>query len=416
MNWSTVKLGDVCKTTSGGTPKRDVAAYYNGDIPWVKSGELKDSLITKTGEHISKLGLDNSSAKLIPKGTLLIALYGATVGKLGMLHIEAASNQAVCAIYTSKAVHQKYLFHYLFKIRNKLIERSSGGAQPNISQDIIRNLEIPLPSLPEQKRIAEVLDKADALRGKRRLALQKLDTLLQSVFLEMFGDPVKNPKELGKVPLGKYVKVQGGFAFKSNDYLDDGVKLVKISNVNFETLTWDDINFLPNSYLDIYKDFALKDKDIVLSLTRPIIKSLNNVKIAQVSTNDLPCLLNQRVGRFVIKNSNYINENYLIHFCYSTHFKNEIIRYSSESLQPNVSPKQIEEVMITLPPIKEQQKFSRAVEQIQKIKKLAKSSLGYSETLFQSLQQRAFKGELFSDESLTVKPQEEKSWRQTSLS
>lgn len=195
MNWKTVKLGDVCKTTSGGTPKRGVANYYNGDIPWVKSGELKDSLIKKTGEHISKLGLDSSSAKLIPKGTLLIALYGATVGKLGILDIEAASNQAVCAIYPSKAVHQKYLFHYLFKIRNELIERSSGGAQPNISQDIIRNLKIPLPPLSEQRRIAEILDKADALREKRRLALQKLDTLLQSVFLKMFGDPVKNPRE-----------------------------------------------------------------------------------------------------------------------------------------------------------------------------------------------------------------------------
>ncbi len=111
MSWKTVKLGDVCKTTSGGTPKRDVADYYNGEIHWVKSGELKDCLIKTTSERISQLGLDNSSAKLIPRGTLLIALYGATVGKLGILDIEAASNQAVCAISPSEIVHQKYLFH-----------------------------------------------------------------------------------------------------------------------------------------------------------------------------------------------------------------------------------------------------------------------------------------------------------------
>ena len=106
--WRWVKLGDVCQTTSGGTPQRGNSNFYGGRIPWVKSGELNDGLISGTEETITDKGLKNSSAKLFPCGTLLIALYGATVGKLGVLGMEAATNQAVCAIFTSDVVDKDF--------------------------------------------------------------------------------------------------------------------------------------------------------------------------------------------------------------------------------------------------------------------------------------------------------------------
>jgi type I restriction enzyme S subunit len=152
-------LGDVCKTTSGGTPSRANPTYFEGDIPWVKSGELPDGPVSEIQERISKDALKNSSAKLFPAGTLLIALYGATVGKLGVLTKAAATNQAVCAIFPSSDLEQKYLFWFLRFKRRALIESAIGGAQPNISQGILRNLEVPLPEIAEQQQAVAEIEK-----------------------------------------------------------------------------------------------------------------------------------------------------------------------------------------------------------------------------------------------------------------
>lgn len=157
--WKTVRLGDVAKTSSGGTPNRGVGAYYGGEIPWVKSGELGDSTVYETQETISKAGLANSSAKLFPKGTLCVALYGATVGKLGILGMDAATNQAVCGIFLPKEIDTRFAYRFLESKRRDLIELGKGGAQSNISQQIIRELEFPFPPTDEQRRIVAEIEK-----------------------------------------------------------------------------------------------------------------------------------------------------------------------------------------------------------------------------------------------------------------
>jgi type I restriction enzyme S subunit len=157
--WPLVRLGDVAKTSSGGTPKRTSPTYYGGGIPWVKSGELGDSTVYETQETISKVGLDGSSAKLFPKGTLCVALYGATVGKLGILGIEAATNQAVCGIFLPPEIETRFAYRFLESRRRELVEMGKGGAQSNISQEIIRDLQFPLPPLPEQRRIVAEIEK-----------------------------------------------------------------------------------------------------------------------------------------------------------------------------------------------------------------------------------------------------------------
>ncbi|MGB3419255.1 MAG: restriction endonuclease subunit S [Dolichospermum sp.] len=175
--WKWVKLGDVCHTTSGGTPSRAVPSYYGGDIAWVKSGDLNDGLIYETEESITQEAITNSSAKKFPAGTLLVAMYGATVGKLGILAIEAATNQAVCGIFCDELlIDRNYLFYYIRQQRKNLIESSFGGAQPNISQDIIRAVKIPLPPLDEQKRIAAILNKKmEAVEKARESAIAQLE-------------------------------------------------------------------------------------------------------------------------------------------------------------------------------------------------------------------------------------------------
>ena len=122
-DWKWVKLGEVCFTTSGGTPSRKESNYFNGNIPWVKSGELGNGLITDTEEKISEEAVKNSSAKIFPKGTLLIALYGATIGKLAFLGVDAATNQAICGIYKNENIDSHYLYNYLFYKKQKLVNQ-----------------------------------------------------------------------------------------------------------------------------------------------------------------------------------------------------------------------------------------------------------------------------------------------------
>ena len=148
-------LSKVVNTSSGGTPSRTNHNYYGGDIPWLKSGEMNDSLITQAEEFITEEGLNNSSAKIFPKGTLLVAMYGATAGKTGILDIDASTNQAVCAVTAkNKSTDRDFLFWFFRANRFYFIDISRGGAQPNISQSVIGNTDFPIVEYKLQKNIA----------------------------------------------------------------------------------------------------------------------------------------------------------------------------------------------------------------------------------------------------------------------
>ena len=203
------RISQFCDTGSGGTPSRQLASrYFNeGSIPWVKSGELRESIVTRTEERVTEVALNETNLKLVSPGAILLAMYGATVGRLGILGVPATTNQAVCHIIPDKTrADSRYLFHALRWLVPTLIQRRVGGAQPNINQAIIRELEIPLPQLSEQQRTAAILDKADALRAKRHAALAQLDTLTQSIFIDMFGDHAMNPKGWSWFTLGSLLR------------------------------------------------------------------------------------------------------------------------------------------------------------------------------------------------------------------
>jgi type I restriction enzyme S subunit len=163
------KLGEIADTTSGGTPDRNNSSYYGGQTPWLKSGELTDGLVTEIEETLSSEGLAHSNAKVIPKGTLLIALYGATVGKTGILGVAAATNQAVCAITPkTNEVKTPFMYWFLRHKREDLLQSSFGGAQPNISQRILRETLVPLPSQTVQESISEFLSAVEQrMRGSK---------------------------------------------------------------------------------------------------------------------------------------------------------------------------------------------------------------------------------------------------------
>ena len=169
-NWCWTKMDSVAQWGSGGTPSRRNPDYYGGQIPWVKTGELNDDYIYETEETITEEGLKCSSAKLYPINTIIIAMYGATVGKVGILGVEATTNQACACGVCSSAVNYQYLFYYAWSQKDIFIDLARGGAQPNISQEIIKNHPIPIPPLAEQQRI---VDRIESLFAKLDEAKEK---------------------------------------------------------------------------------------------------------------------------------------------------------------------------------------------------------------------------------------------------
>ena len=157
--WVEKRLGEVCKTTSGGTPIKSHREYYeDGNIPWLRSGEVCCKDIIKSEMFITELGLRNSSAKIMPKNTVLIAMYGATAAQAGILRFESATNQAICGILPDKYFEPEFLYYYFRTIQRQLAARAQGGAQPNISQEKIKDTLVPILPLSEQREIVKHLD------------------------------------------------------------------------------------------------------------------------------------------------------------------------------------------------------------------------------------------------------------------
>jgi type I restriction enzyme S subunit len=175
------KLGYCVATTSGGTPSRSRRDYFEGDIPWVKSGELATGWVHATEESITEEALANSAAKLMPPGTVLLAMYGATVGAVATLGIEAATNQAICCVPQTNELTGRYLAGFLRTKKDELIRKAAGGAQPNISQAIIRDLDMPLPPFALQVEYSRRVDEIDVL-ARNNLSSQ---SLLNKLFVSL---------------------------------------------------------------------------------------------------------------------------------------------------------------------------------------------------------------------------------------
>ncbi|MBD5417812.1 MAG: hypothetical protein HDR50_09210 [Desulfovibrio sp.] len=188
--WQNLTLNDVAKWGSGGTPSRKQPEYYAGNIAWVKTGELNNDYLYETEEHITKDAIKNSSAKIFPKETVIIAMYGATIGQCAILGIDAATNQACACGIVRQNTYNKFLFNYLISEKNNFISLGKGGAQPNISQTIIKEYPISLPSLPEQREIVRILDvllaKEQRIEEAAEYVLEQIELMKKSILARAF--------------------------------------------------------------------------------------------------------------------------------------------------------------------------------------------------------------------------------------
>lgn len=211
-------LGDIVSFIGGGTPDRKKEEYWGGEIPWATVKDFNSgNLLKKPQESITQIGLKSSASNLIKAGTLVIPTRMA-LGKAAIASVDMAINQDLKAVIPNTNIDTRYLLWYFIANSKKIDEMGKGATVKGVTLDQLRQLKINVPALEEQRRIAAILDKAEALRAKRREAITKLDQLLQSVFLEMFGDPASNPKNLPETSIIKEAEISSGSTpSRSND-------------------------------------------------------------------------------------------------------------------------------------------------------------------------------------------------------
>ena len=287
--WEYNKIGKLCKTYSGGTPLKNVKEYYqNGNIPWLRSGEVCKKYISETEMFITQKGLENSSAKYYPIDTVVVAMYGATATQVGILKIEATSNQAVCGILPNRKFLPEFLYYFFCYRKEFLASQAQGGAQPNISQVKIKNLEVPVPPLPEQQSIVDYLDSAFA-------KIDEAKALFQASLKEML-EPKDGWEE--KALLALTSKIGSGATPKGGRkvYIDEGCHLIRSMNVQYNEFKYEDLAHITDEAAEQLKGVEIQENDVLFNITGASI-----ARCCVVPTDALPARVNQHVSVLRLK-------------------------------------------------------------------------------------------------------------------
>jgi type I restriction enzyme, S subunit len=294
----TVALGDVCHVSAGGTPSRGSPEFFGGSIPWVKIGDMLQGTVTTTDESITRAGLQSSAAKLLPPGTVLISIF-ATIGRTAVLGVEAATNQAIAGVTPRdpNLLTPAYLRLYLDSVVSTLEQRARGAAQVNINSGILRALPVPVPPLLEQQRIADILGKADALRAQRRATITKLDTLTQSIFFDMFGDPATNSKRWPIVTIADLCEVKGGKRLpKGEEYSSTPTpfRYIRVTDLQAGAVDESSLVFLKPEIQDEISRYIVNTGDVIISiagsigLVAPVRASLDGANLTENAAKLVP--------------------------------------------------------------------------------------------------------------------------------
>ena len=391
MSWPLVQIQDFCITGSGGTPSRKEQHYFEGDIPWIKSGDLRENIVTSATEYISELAIKNSSAKIISKGAILLAMYGATVGRMAILGIDAATNQAVCNIIPDENKgYPRYIYYALRSKVPEFLRNAVGGAQPNISQGMIKETQILLPPLSEQKRIAAILDKADAIRRKRQQAIELADEFLRSVFLDMFGDPVTNPNGWEVHPLQNIAFIQigpFGTQLHKEDYIENGIPLINPTHIVDGKISPSNNLSISQEKHDELPEYHLKIGDVIMGRRG----EMGRCAIVTEREESWMC----GTGSLIIRpyKEGTISE-YLQRFLSSQKIKSYLEKESLGATLPNLNKTIVGNIPVPIPSANTLQQFATIKQKNSFLKAKLKASQLQAEEQFKALSQRAFAGEL----------------------
>ena len=388
-SWVWTTLSEVGTWQSGGTPSRSNKSYYGGNIPWLKTGDLNDGLISNIPESITEEAVANSSAKINPTGSVLIAMYGATIGKLGILTFPATTNQACCACIEYEVVAQMYLFYFLLSQRTAFIEKGGGGAQPNISKEIIVNTYIPLPPLSEQHRIVAEIKKWFTLidqieQGKTDLQTTIKQTKSKILDLAIHGklapqDPNDEPAiELLKrinpdfTPCdnGHYPQLPDGWCYSTikevfiinpRNKVDDDVEVGFVPMANITDGYNNTFKYEKKRWGKIKTGFThFADGDIAVAKISPCLENRKSVVL-----KGLPNGIGAGTTELHVFRSQFMDIQYGLYFFKSDYFISQCVgSFNGVVGQQRVSKNIIEDIIIAIPPINEQKRIVYTISKI----------------------------------------------------
>ena len=388
-SWVWTTLSEVGTWQSGGTPSRSNKSYYGGNIPWLKTGDLNDGLISNIPESITEEAVANSSAKINPTGSVLIAMYGATIGKLGILTFPATTNQACCACIEYEVVAQMYLFYFLLSQRTAFIEKGGGGAQPNISKEIIVNTYIPLPPLSEQHRIVAEIKKWFTLidqieQGKTDLQTTIKQTKSKILDLAIHGklapqDPNDEPAiELLKrinpdfTPCdnGHYPQLPDGWCYSTikevfiinpRNKVDDDVEVGFVPMANITDGYNNTFKYEKKRWGKIKTGFThFADGDIAVAKISPCLENRKSVVL-----KGLPNGIGAGTTELHVFRSQFMDIRYGLYFFKSDYFISQCVgSFNGVVGQQRVSKNIIEDIIIAIPPINEQKRIVYTISKI----------------------------------------------------
>lgn len=418
-SWKWVKVGNVGSWSSGATPSRTNPAYYGGSIPWLKTGDLNDGFIQEVPEYITDLALEKTSLRLNPIGSVLMAMYGATIGKLGILEIPVTTNQACCACIPYAGMNNKYLFYYLMSMRQSYIGMAEGGAQPNISKEKIVNSLIPLPPAEEQRRIVAKIEELLPYVDRYAAAYEKLEQFnakfpedMKKSILQyaIQGKLVEQRPEEGTgkelyrqiqtekqrlIKTGKLKKTRALPTITGEDvpydfpaswkvyYIDDIAFVTKLAG--FEYTKYISDNLVPTG-IPLFKGKNVQNGKLVLSfesyipesvsdelprsqitkkcLLTPYVGTIGNIAVFDGS---FKAHLGSNVGKIELLNSDtqtFILEEYVLWYLKSTYGYAELTKYKKATAQESISIDAIRNVVIAIPPLEEQRRIVAKLEEI----------------------------------------------------
>ncbi len=357
-DWEQRKVCNITTSYSGGTPKSGYTEYYDGDIPFIRSGEIYSD---KTELFITELGMKNSSAKMVHEGDILYALYGATSGEVSRAKIDGAINQAILAIVPNDDINANFLVEWFRKEKDKITDTYLQGGQGNLSAQIIKELEVTIPSYDEQNKIGLYFEQLNTLITLHQRKCDETKRLKKYMLQKMFpqnGEKVPEIRFSGftddweQRKLGDVAPLRGGYAFKSSEYKKDGTPIVRISNILPDGSIGADFACYDDMEND--ENISLRNGDALLAMSGA---TTGKVSILKCKNTD-KYYQNQRVGYF--KRNIQYNYDFVSTIVRSDLFKEQLMSVLVAGAQPNVSSKEIDSFEFVFPlNIEEQKKIGQ---------------------------------------------------------
>lgn len=372
------KLGDVFEIGSGGTPSKTHPEYYGGDIPWVKTGDLKSEYLYEVEDFITEEGLNNSSAKMYESDTVLIAMYGATIGATSILNFPACTNQACAAFKKSEEILPEYLYFFLRSKKEKFVNDGVGGTQPNISAGYLKKVQIEVRSLDEQSEIINVLDKVNRIIDERTKELAALDDLIKARFVEMFGDPVENPKRYYVATLQELIAKgyityhldgnHGGNYPKSEEFVDKGVPYISANCIVNGRIDFSKAKYLTPKRASKLRKGIAQNEDVLFAHNATVGPTV------VLHTDEEKVILGTSLTAYRC-NKNKVMPNYLKAYMLSDGFVRQYWGEMKQTTRNQVPITTQKKYLFLVPPIDLQNQFADFVNQVNKSKLVIKNLL-----------------------------------------